>query len=153
MVWSSEPDAMCFPSGENTTEVTGPQCPSNGSRMGSAVSASHRQTVLSRGPQTMRRPSGEKAMEEIELECPSSGFEMAGPASASQIRMVLPQEPETMRRPSGEHATEETQLECPHCTTGIRIPERTTTHGFSACSLITVISTNSHISLRIRMPI
>ena len=44
---------MHWPSGENTTELTGPICPVNGPAIISLVMAFHTQTVLSYEPETI----------------------------------------------------------------------------------------------------
>ena len=70
---STDPETMCWPSGENATEVTKSECPLNGPATVSPVMVFHTQIVLSLEPETMCWPSGENATEFTKFECPLNG--------------------------------------------------------------------------------
>jgi hypothetical protein len=54
---------MCWPSGENATDLTEPVCPVKGPVAVSPVMAFHTRIVRSSEPETMCWPSGENATE------------------------------------------------------------------------------------------
>ena len=62
------PESTRVPSGENTTDVTRSECPSN-VRSSAPAAVSHSLSVLSRLPDSTLSPSGENATEETVPEC------------------------------------------------------------------------------------
>src|SRR6266702_4719541 len=99
---------MCWPSGENATDVTVFECPLNGPATVSPVVAFHTRIVPSSEPETMCWPSGENATDLTEDECPLNGSAMVFPVVAFHTRIVSSEEPETMCWPSDESAMEST---------------------------------------------
>src|ERR1700674_2768758 len=99
---------MCWPSGENATELTEPVCPVKGPAAVSPVFAFQTRIDSSEEPETMCWPSGENATELTESVCPVKGPAAVSPVFAFQTRIDPSEEPETMCWPSGENATDET---------------------------------------------
>ena len=71
---------MCWPSGENATELTQSLCPVNGPPTVSLVKALQTRMVLSFEPETMHLPSGENATDLTDHVCPING-----PATVSPV--------------------------------------------------------------------
>ena len=117
-VRSSEPDAMCCPSGsgDQATQLTSPLCPVS-VRIASPVSASHSRTVSSHEPEQSRLPSGDQATPSTSPVCPLSS-RSARPLAASHSRIVLSSEQDASIFPSGDQAT---PLTVPPCSPRIRI--------------------------------
>jgi hypothetical protein len=59
IVQSCEPETMCWPSGENATNMTQSVCPVKGPATVSPVMAFHTRIALSRKPEMMYWPSDE----------------------------------------------------------------------------------------------
>src|SRR6266702_2388966 len=99
---------MCWPSGENATDLTGPVCPVNGPASVSPVAAFHTRIVPLEERETMRRPSGKNATDQTGDVCPLNGPASVSPIVVFHTRIVPSSEPETMRWPSDESAMETT---------------------------------------------
>ena len=80
---------MCWPSGENATELTSPECPLvHGPATISPVMAFNTHIVLSFEPETMCWPSGENATELTQPECPLHGPATVSPVMAFHTHIV-----------------------------------------------------------------
>src|SRR6266571_4086667 len=73
IVPSKQPETMCWPFGENATDMTESGCPLKGPATVSPVVAFHIRIVPSEEPETMSWPSGENATDPTEPECPLNG--------------------------------------------------------------------------------
>ena len=108
---SPQPATMCFPLGENATELTTffPRPPLKGPEITSTwpVSAPHTIILPSLEPDTIYLLSGENATERTMSVCLVKGPE-TWYVSASQTLTIQSHEPDTMYLPFGENATEVT---------------------------------------------
>src|SRR6266567_296075 len=96
IVRSCEPETMCWPSGENDTDLTQSVCPVKGPAAVSPVMAFHTRIVPSSEPETMCWPSGENATDLTQSVCPVKGPVAVSPVMAFHTRIVRSSEPETM---------------------------------------------------------
>src|SRR5262249_40571225 len=101
-VWSELPEARSLPSGERTSETTGPQCLSR-HRCSLPVKVSHVRMVPSEPAENSVLPSADNATEETMPWCPSRG-PMILLAGRSQIRMRPSKLAEARVLPSGAKA-------------------------------------------------
>jgi hypothetical protein len=85
IVWSSDPETICCPSGENATTLTDFVCPVNGPATISPVVAFQIQMVLSCDPETICCPSGENATKLTDFVCSVNGPATISPVAAFQI--------------------------------------------------------------------
>src|SRR5712691_10863188 len=99
---------MCWPSGENATDLTEPVCPVKGPATVSPAMAFHTRILRSSEPEAMCWPSGENATDLTQPVCPMKGPAAVSPVVAFHTRIVASREPETMCWPSGENATDRT---------------------------------------------
>src|ERR1700744_1024669 len=97
---------MCWPSGENSTELILAVCPVKGPPIISPVAASHTQIVLSCEPEAMCWPSGENATDQTISVCLVQGPTAISPVVAFHTQIIPFSEPDAMCRPSGETAVE-----------------------------------------------
>ena len=85
-----DPDAMSFPSGENSTELTGLLLSTSDPQISSPVNASHFLTIQSFDPETIYFPSGENATLSTCLSLPPSSIStIILPLTALQICRTL----------------------------------------------------------------
>src|SRR6266702_880752 len=106
---SSPDETMCWPSGENATDLTVDVCPVNGPASVSPVVALHTRIFPSKEPETMRWPSGENATDLTQYMCPVNGPASVSPVLVFRTIIVPSRVLETIRWPSGENATDATE--------------------------------------------